>query len=281
MRVYLDHNATTPLHPCAREAMLPCLEEVFGNPSSSHSWGQQARAALESARADLAALIGAQRDEIIFTSGGTESINLALAGVMAAKTSGRIVTTTVEHPAVTETLSSLEADGHEVVRLAVDEDGCLDPDNLEKLITPDVNLVSVMLANHEVGALQPVAQAAQAAKRVGAVFHTDAVQALGKIEIDVDSLGVDLLSISAHKAYGPKGVGALYVRTGTDLAPTLFGGKQEKGLRAGTENVAAAVGFAAAAGIVVGELDSSAPRLQKLSQQLFDSISTRIPGLIW
>jgi cysteine desulfurase NifS len=248
-RVYLDNNATTPLDPAALEAMLPFFGATSGNPSSLHAAGQEARAAVEDARRRVASLIGTRPRRIVFTGSGSEADNLALKGVAyARRESGRhIITSRIEHPAVLRAAAFLERQGFQVTYLDVDGDGRIDPATLEAALTDHTILVSLMMANNEVGTIQPIARLAAAAHEAGALFHTDAVQAVGKIPVDVDAMGVDLLSLSGHKIHGPKGIGALYVRKGVTLEPVIHGGKQEASLRAGTENVPAIVGLGRAA----------------------------------
>ncbi len=279
--VYLDHNATTPVAPEVLEAMLPYLRTAYGNPSSDHALGRRARQAVEEARASIAALIEAAASEVVFTSGGTESNNLAIRGVAAQALSARhrIVTSAVEHPATTAPLSLLEASGWTIARVPVAASGILDLDAGLGALGDDVALVTVMLAQNETGALMPVAELAAAARAHGVVVHTDAAQAVGKIPVAVDDLGVDLLSIAAHKCYGPKGVGALYVRRGTPLSPLLVGASQEAGLRPGTENVAGIVGLGAAARLAIDHLASDAPRIAALRDELWAALSTRVPGI--
>jgi cysteine desulfurase len=270
MRVYLDHNATTPLDPAALEAMLPYLREAYGNPSSLHWFGQRARAAVEEARAEVAALVGADPPEIVFTAGGSESDNLALRGAAARVKDARrrVVTTSVEHHAVLNTAKALRDEGRAVAIVPVDEQGRLDLDALRVALDEPVLVVSVMLANNETGVLQPVAEAARLAHERGALVHCDAVQAAGKTPLDVRALDVDLLTLSAHKLYGPKGTGCLYVRRGTALAPLVRGGAQERNRRAGTENVAGIVGFGAAARKARAAVGADAARAAALRDRL-------------
>lgn len=278
--IYLDHNATTPLAPEVAEAMAPYLGAEFGNPSSDHALGRRARQAVEEARATVAALIGAAPEEVVFTSGGTESNNLAIRGVAAQPSARRrIVTSTVEHPATTAPLALLETSGWTLTGVPVAASGILDLDAALAALGDDVALVTVMLAQNENGALMPVAELAAAARAHGAVVHTDAAQAIGKIPVSVDDLGVDLLSIAAHKCYGPKGVGALYVRRGTPLSPLVVGAGQEGGLRPGTENVAGIVGLGAAARLAIDHLASDAARIAQLRDELWAALSARVDGI--
>ncbi len=250
--IYLDHNASTPLCAAARAAMLPLLDDAFGNPSSGHWAGRPARLAVERARGEVAALLGAQPDELIFTSGGSEGNNAALAGVWRARggPGGRVIISAVEHPAVVEPCRRLAREGARVVALPVDARGLVDPADLARELARgdgEVALVSVMHANNETGALQPVAELARLAHAAGALFHTDAAQSCGKVPVEVDSLGVDLLSLAGHKLYGPKGVGALYIRRSTPWAPLILGAAHEGGRRAGTESALLCAGLGAAA----------------------------------
>lgn len=280
-RVYLDHSATTPVRPEVVEAMLPYFAEEFGNASSVHGFGQRARTAVEEAREKTASLIGASADEIIFTSGGTESDNLAIKGVAAAAKSngGRIITSSIEHHAVLHACSALETQGFETALLPVDRHGLVDPAELEGTLSAGgggAALVTVMAANNEVGTIQPLKDLATVAAAAGVPFHTDAVQAVGKTPIDVNELGVDLLSVSAHKFYGPKGVGFLYVRGGTRIAPTQHGGHHEKNRRAGTENVPGIIGMARALELACEEMDEEAERLHGLRDRLQEGLMERI-----
>jgi cysteine desulfurase len=277
-RIYLDYAATTPTHPEVVQAMLPYFTENFGNPSSIYSYGQESREAMESARAKVAKLIHAQDDEIVFTGGGTEADNYALEGTVFAneKKGNHIITTAIEHHAVLETCKFLEKRGFTVTRLPVDKYGLVNPDDVKKAITPKTILISVMHANNEIGAIQPLAEIGKITKEKSIVFHTDAVQTAGHIPIDVNKLGVDLVSMSAHKLYGPKGVGALYIRKGVKLIPFINGGGQEKGRRSGTENVPGIVGFGKAAELALGEMDAEAGRLTILRDKLIQGILSRI-----
>lgn len=271
MAIYLDHAATTPLRREALEAMLPYLTEHFGNPSSAHVFGRRARAALDEAHEKVAARLGAAPREIVFTSGGTEAINLAIKGAAwAGRARGhRIVTTKVEHHAVGHTVSYLEKFGFEVVELPVDRYGRVDPDDVEAALTDRTILVSVMLANNEVGTIEPIAEIGRRVKaRKGVLFAVDAVQAAPYLDIAVESLGVDLLAIGAHKFEGPKGVGALYVRHGTHILAQQHGGSQERYRRAGTENLAAIVGMATAFDLACAERPETAKRLRRLRDRL-------------
>ncbi|MCL4464579.1 MAG: cysteine desulfurase [Chloroflexi bacterium] len=277
-QVYLDHSATTPVRPEVVAAMLPYLAEVAGNASSLHTFGQKAKRALEGARERVAASLGANPREVFFTSGGTESDNQALLGIaQALKDKGRhLITSRIEHHAILHTCQWLEGQGYEVTYLPVDHQGIVDLAALREAIRPDTLLVSLMLANNEVGTVQPVRQAAALAHERGVLFHTDAVQAIGKMAVDVNELGVDLLSLTAHKFGGPKGSGALYVRRGTPIAPLLRGGEQEGGLRPGTQNVAGIVALATALDLAAKELSTEVPRLAALCDRLEVGIRERI-----
>jgi cysteine desulfurase len=281
-RIYFDHSATTPLDPRVLAAMGPFLGGAFGNPSSLHQEGRAARAAIETARAQVASLIGAEPEEIIFTASGTEADNLALIGaVRASGRPGHVVTTSIEHAAILETCRFLADSGTKpgtkITRLPVDSDGLVGPESLLRALQSNVTIVSVMAANNVVGTLQPIEELAHLTKLHGVLFHTDAVQAAGKIPLDVNRLHVDLLSLSAHKLHGPKGVGALYVRKGTRLSPIVFGGGQERGLRSATENVAGIVGFGAAAAIAREELAEEALRLARFREQIAAELRRVLP----
>lgn len=273
--IYADYNATTPLDPEVRAAMNEALGATFGNPSSIHSAGQAARRLVDRARAQVAGLIGAAPDEIIFTSGGTEADNLAVFGAAAGERKG-IVTSAVEHKAVLDPCAFLQTQGHAVTVLPVDRNGVVDLAALEAALKTDVALVSLMLANNDTGTLQPVAEAARAAKTI--LVHTDAVQAAGKLPIDVKTLGVSLLSFSSHKIHGPKGAGALFVRYGARLAPLAHGGRQERTLRPGTENVPAIVGFGKACELARARLEGDARRVAELRNHFEKQILARVSG---
>jgi cysteine desulfurase len=278
-RIYFDHSATTPLDPRVLDAMLPYLGGAFGNPSSLHQEGRAARAAVETARAQVADLICADPDEIIFTASGTESDNLALIGAVRANGKpGHVVTSVIEHAAILQTCRHLASTGTKITYLPVDREGLISTTSLLRSLQENVSLVSVMAANNVVGTLQPIEELAHLTKLNGVLFHTDAVQAAGKITLDVNRLQVDLLSLSAHKLHGPKGIGALYVRKGTGLAPIIFGGGQERGLRSATENVAGIVGFGAAAAIAKAELKEEATRLLTFRTQIGEELLRNLPG---
>ena len=277
-RIYLDHAATTPTHPEVVKAMLPYFTDVFGNPSSIYSYGQEARGSLEEAREKVASFIGADSDEVVFTSGGTEADNFALEGVAFANESrgNHIITSPIEHHAVTETGKFLKQRGFEVTYLPVDGYGLVDPADVKKAITDKTVLISVMYANNEIGTMEPIAEIARIAREAGVYFHTDAVQAAGHIPIDVNELGVDLLAMSAHKIYGPKGVGALYIRKGTKLISFMHGGDQERKRRASTENLAGIVGFGKAIELARQEMGEEAKRLTHLRDQLIEGLLKRV-----
>ena len=284
-RIYLDYAATTPVHPEVLKAMLPYFGDVFGNPSAIYSCGQEARGAVEEARGKVAGLINARSEEIIFTSGGTEADNLALTGIAYANEAkgNHIITAVVEHHAILETCRFLKERGFEVSYLPVDEQGLVSPDELKRAITDKTVLISVALANNEIGTIQPLAELAAVAREAGVYLHTDAVQAVGRIPVDVSKLKVDLMSMSAHKLYGPKGVGALYIRKGTKIAPIMYGGGQERGRRSGTENTTAIIGFGRAAEIAGRDMAAEARRLKQLRDRLIKGIlegidSSRLNG---
>lgn len=280
-RVYLDHAATTPLDPRVLEAMLPYLSDFWGNPSSLYAEAQAARKGLDGARRAVAEILGCKPQEIIFTSGGSESDNLALRGVAYAsrRRGDHIVISAIEHHAVLHSAERLEQEGFRVTYLPVDSEGFIDLAELERAVGEETTLVSIMLASNEVGTIEPVEEAARIvkAKNPRTAFHTDAVQAIGTLDVGVDRLGVDLLSIGAHKFYGPKGVGALYVRSRTPLQPQLPGGSQEKNRRAGTENVPYIVGMAKAMSLAYEEFDARNARYRALRDRLLDEVPARVP----
>lgn len=280
MRIYFDHNATTPVDPLVVEVMIRALTEDFGNPSSVHYFGQQAKARVDDARGSIAALIGAEPSEVVFTSGGTEADNFAIRGAAEAlEPSGRrhLITSGIEHEAVLNTFKALGKRGWKITMLPVDASGILAPDALRAAMTDDTALVSLMHANNEIGTIQPVAALAAIAHERGAVFHTDAVQSAGKIPVDVRALGADLLSLSAHKFYGPKGIGALWIRRGTRMVPFLMGGRQERSRRASTENVPGIMGMGVAAGLARRKLADEATRVGALRDRLEQRILTTVP----
>jgi cysteine desulfurase len=281
-RIYLDHSATTPVDPRVVEAMVPYWGEVFGNSSSAHAWGQAAATALERARQAVADVLGCRPAEIVFTGSGTEADNLALRGVAwAARQAGRgnhIVTTPIEHHAVGVTAEQLrDLFGFELTLLPVDEHGQVDPEDVRKAIRPDTVLVSVMLANNEVGTVQPMVRIGRICRERDVLFHTDAVQAAGRLPLELSDMNVDLLALSAHKFYGPKGVGVLYARRDTPFAPSITGGGHERGRRPGTVNVAGAVGLATALQLVEADRVNEAARLRRLRENLIEGVLASIP----
>ncbi|HZO99076.1 MAG TPA: cysteine desulfurase NifS [Terriglobia bacterium] len=281
-RVYLDNNATTPIDPEVFEAMRPYLVEHYGNASSIHWFGQQARTAIEAAREKVARLINARSSEVIFTSGGTESDNAAIFGIVEAarSESKHVITSSIEHHAVLHCAKALEKRGVNVSYLRAGSDGIVDPADVERAIRPDTVLISVMHANNELGTVQPLEEIGRIAREHDIYFHTDAVQSTGKIPVDVEKLGVDLLSLSAHKFHGPKGVGALYIRKGTILRPLLYGGHHERDRRPGTENVAGIVGLGQAAEMARLHLEETARRVGNLRDRLENGILGRIPSTV-
>ncbi len=278
-RVYLDHNATTPVAPEVLAAMLPYFSEEYGNASSIHTFGQRARGAVEEARESVAALLGARPAEIMFSSGGTESNNHAIFGIVGASHDDRkhVITSAVEHSAVLDPCRALEKRGVAVTVLPVDRDGIVNPENVRRAIRPETVLITIMLANNELGTIEPIAEIGKIAAEALVTLHTDAVQAAGKIPIDVTKLGVHLLSISAHKLYGPKGVGALYVRKGTRLEPLLFGGHSERDRRPGTEDVSSIAGLGKAAELALSRMKEEGQRLSALRDRLENGLLERIP----
>jgi cysteine desulfurase len=278
MELYLDNAATTPLHPAALAAMMPFLEGKFHNPSSAYTPARAARKAIDDARSTIAQALNANPDEIYFTASGTEADNWAINGILNASPAKKhIVTTSVEHHGVLYTCRALEKRGYEVTYLPVDSHGLISPAALEEALRPDTALVTVIMANNEVGTLQPMAEIGEITRRHHIPLHTDAVQAVGHIPVDVNALNLDLLALSAHKFGGPKGAGALYIRKGTPIAPMFYGGAQERGRRAGTENVAGIVGMAAALTHFAEELPNEQPRVTALRDALISEIQTRIP----
>jgi cysteine desulfurase len=280
-RIYLDHAATTPTRPEALNAMLPYFADSFGNPSSIYSQGQEAKGAVEEARTKVAELIGARSEEIVFTSGGTEADNLALKGLAYASEhkGNHIITTSIEHHAVLEACKFLEKRGLEITYLPVDKHGLVDPDDVKKAITDKTILISVMHANNEVGTIEPVEEIGKIAQEAGVHFHSDAVQTVAHIPVNVDELEVDLLAISGHKLYGPKGVGALYVRKGTKLVSLIHGGEQERRRRAGTENVPAIVGLGKAVELAGQEMGREVERLTNLRDKLIRGLVGKIDSV--
>jgi cysteine desulfurase len=281
VRIYLDHNATTPVHPLVIDRMTAVLRDEFGNPSSVHHFGQRTKALVDDARSAVAALIGGDPTEVVFTGGGTEGDNFAIRGAAEAlEVAGRrhLVATTIEHEAVLNTFKALARRGWRTTLLPVGQSGVVSPDALRDAIAEDTALVSVMHANNEVGTIQPIAALAEIARAKGALFHTDAVQSAGKIPVNVKALGVDLLTISAHKMNGPKGVGALWLRRGVRLVPVLTGGRQERGRRAGTENVPGIVGSGVAAAVAAEKMAAEQARLSALRDRLERKIVGVVPG---
>ncbi len=281
MRVYFDHNATTPVDPLVAEAVVRALSTEFGNASSVHHFGQQAKGVLDDARSSVARLIGGEPSEVVFTSGGTEADNFALRGVAEAlESTGRrhLIASSIEHEAILTTLKALTRRGWRTTLLPVGASGVVSPDALRDGLSDQTALVSVMHANNEIGTIQPVFELARLAHERGALFHTDAVQSVGKIPVDVRALGADLLSLSAHKFYGPKGAGALWIKRGTRVSAILTGGKHERNRRAGTENVPAVAGFGVAARIAMSKLTADANRLSALRDRLEQTVLARVHG---
>jgi cysteine desulfurase len=280
-KIYMDYAATTPTDRRVVEAMVPCFGEIYGNPSSLHGFGQEARAVMEGAREKIAAFLGAKPAEIVFTGGGTESDNLAIKGTAWAnrKKGDHIITSAIEHHAVLETCNFLEKEGFRVTYLPVDGDGLVDPADVAKAITDRTILISIMHANNEIGTIQPIAEIGRIARGKGICFHTDAVQTFGHLPFTVDELNVDLLSASAHKLYGPKGVGLLYIRKGTRITPLVHGGDQEGGRRASTQNVPGIVGFGKAVELAAATIQEEAARLTSLRDRFIRGIFERLDGI--
>ncbi|MGB3907890.1 MAG: cysteine desulfurase NifS [Methanomethylovorans sp.] len=278
-RIYLDHSATTRVDTRVLESMLPYFNEMFGNASSLHSFGQEAADALSFSREQVAATIGAEPQEIIFTSGGTESDNMAIKGAayISSSRGKHIISSVIEHPAVLHTCRQLEKEGFEVTYVPVDNEGILDMQFLEDSIREDTILISIMHANNEIGTVQPIKEISELIRGRGIILHTDAVQSVGKIPVDVNELGVDMLSISSHKIHGPKGVGALYLRNGVNIVPIVQGGGHERGLRPGTENIPGIVGFAKAMTIVREQLETDSRNMQYLRDHMIKKIRSKIP----
>ena len=277
---YFDHNATTPVAPEVQEALASCLGQVYGNASSIHYFGQGAKRQLEAARRQIASLIHANPAEVVITSGGTEADNMAVLGVVRASAhpSPHVISCAIEHPAVLGPCAQLDREGAAVTLLRVGASGVINPDDVRKALRPETALVSIMHANNELGTVQPIAEIARITRAAGVPLHVDGVQALGKIAVDVEKLGVDLYSMSGHKIYAPKGVGALYVRKGTRLAPISFGGHHERDRRPGTENVPCAVAFGVAAQLAAERLNGEANRLAVLRDRLENAVLDHIPG---
>jgi cysteine desulfurase len=280
--IYLDHNATTPLDPAAADAMTRIMREEYGNPSSPYPIGARAKSALEEARGETAALLGCERDEVVFTSGGSESNNMVLKGLVDLRNPGRchIVTSAVEHPAILNPALFLMELGADVHFLGVDRFGRVDPDDVRKAVKPSTRLISIMLANNETGTLQPIEAISNIAREREIPFHTDAAQAVGKIPIDVHGLGVDFLTVAGHKLYGPKGIGALFMKRGRRLTPLIHGAAQEGGRRAGTENVILAVGLGVACRVARERLQEDQGRMQQMRDRLQDLLFAEIEGLV-
>ncbi|WP_026475809.1 cysteine desulfurase NifS [Alkaliphilus transvaalensis] len=278
-RVYLDYSATTPMKKEVLDEMLPFFNVQFGNPSSIHCFGRENKAAIDKSRTTIAKTLNAGVDEIFFTGGGSESDNWAIKGVASAlKNKGKhIITTEIEHHAVLHTCQFLEKEGYDVTYLKVDKYGLIDIEELKAAIRPDTILITIMYANNEIGTLQPIKEIGKIAKENKIIFHTDAVQAYGNIEMDVNELGVDLMSLSAHKVYGPKGIGLLYIRKGTKIQPIIHGGAQERRRRAGTENVPAIVGFGKAAELAYENIEEHSSRLIYLRDKLINGLTEKIP----
>lgn len=275
--IYLDNAASTPVHEQVLQAMIPYLQEQFGNPSSIHTFGRYANRAIKNARKQIANLINAEPEEIIITSGGTESNNTALFGIIQAKKGNHIIISSIEHDAILEPCKILEKKGFEITLIPVDDSGMIDIKNIENSISTKTCLVSIMFANNEVGTIQLIEEISKICHQKNIPFHTDAVQAVGKVELDVKKLGIDMLSISSHKINGPKGVGALYIKKGIEIEPFIYGGGQEDGMRSGTENVASIVGFGKACELAKENLQENISHLKNLQEKLITRVLKEIP----
>ncbi len=278
-RVYLDHNASTPVHPEVVAEMTPYFGEVFGNPSSVHGFGRDAREGVDLARERIGGFLKVPADQIVFTSGGTESDNFGVKGLALARGRGHVITSRIEHHAVLRSVQALEVQGFAATYLPVDEHGRVDPDDVKKAIRPDTVAISVMHANSEVGTLQPIAEIGRIAREHGVPFHVDAVQTFGKIPVDVDAMGIDLMSFSAHKIYGPKGIAGLYIRKGTKMVSIQHGGEHERRRRAGTENVPGIVGLGKAVEVRARDMRDEAPRVAALRDRMWDGIRAQVPDV--
>ena len=278
-RVYLDHNASTAVHPEVLEAMLPYFSDQFGNPSSIHGFGREARDGVEAARERVAHFLRVGKDEIVFTSGGTESDNAAVKGIAAARGRGHIVTSAVEHHAVLRSVQALEKGGFEATYVPVDGHGMVDPDDVRRALRPDTIVVSIMHANSEVGTIQPVGAIGRLTREREIPFHVDAVQTFGKLPLDLDALGIDLLSFSSHKIYGPKGIAGLYIRKGTKMASVQHGGEHERRRRAGTENVPCIIGLRKAVEVRARDMAAEETRVRALRDRLWAGLERRVPEI--
>ena len=275
--IYLDNAASTPVHEQVLHEMIPFLQDQFGNPSSIHRYGRFAQRAIQNARKQIAHLINSEPNEILLTSGGTESNNTALFGLAHAAKGNHIITSSIEHEAILEPCKKLEKEGFEITYIPVDDSGLVNSKDIEKSITPETCLVSIMFANNEVGTIQPIQEISKICHDKQIVFHTDAVQAVGKVKLDVKELGIDMLSISSHKINGPKGVGALYIKKGIKIIPFIFGGGQENGMRSGTENVASIVGFGKACQLAQANMQQNILHLQNIRNNLIAKVMKEIP----
>ncbi|MCK5125009.1 MAG: cysteine desulfurase NifS [candidate division Zixibacteria bacterium] len=281
-QIYLDNNSTTPMHEDVIAEMYKHMSETYGNPSSVHNMGQKAKVLMEEAREKIANLLGAKPSEIYFTSGGTEADNLAVKGAAYSglkKNRNHIITSLIEHHAILESVHFLEKNGFTADYIGCDHDGIVSIEQLKKAIKPETSLVSVMMANNETGVIQPIKEMAAVCKEAGVVFHTDAVQAIGKIPVNVNDLGIDMLSLSGHKVYGPKGIGVLYIRKGTKITPLSHGGAHERRKRAGTENVVSIVGLAKAMEIAIGKIDQEQARMKELSEFFINEVQSKVPDV--